>query len=136
MHLYARVREYKARVCVRRGKATVPERSQVACGIRQEHSNIQWYYLRALDTRGATDSSLQNNTCLRRVRSPLSNLFFLSRAMDSTRVTFRGSGTALDLEIILHSGGGLFREISEGRLMDLFCGRLCGFTVREGRWRW
>ena len=54
---------------------------------------------------------------------------------DSTRVAFRGSGTELDLEIILHSGGSLFREISEGRLMDLFCGRQCGFIVWEGRWK-
>lgn len=104
----------------------------MACGIRQKHSNIQWYYLRALDTRGAADSSPQNNTCLRCVRSPLSNL---SLPRIRPAYAFRGSGTGLDLEIILHSGGSLFREISEGRLMDLFCGRQCGFIVWEGRWK-
>lgn len=29
----------------------------------------EWYYLRALDTRGALDSSVKNNTCLATPRS-------------------------------------------------------------------
>lgn len=81
-HLHPRVREYK----VRRGP--LPERSQVACGIRQEHSNIQRYYLRAFDTRGATDSSsAEQHVSAVRARAPLFRAF-LSRAMNSTALRF------------------------------------------------
>lgn len=86
------------------------------------------YYLRALDTRGATDSSLQNNTCL--AWFPSFESFSLLRAIRwiEPRCASRSRGGFRDN---ITFRGNLFREISKGRLMDLFCGRLCGFTVLE-----
>lgn len=119
---YTRVREYKAWVRIRAVEAKSRFRAfpgRHAGSVR----NIQIYsgiiYERLI--HGVPRILLRrNNTCLRCVRSPLSNLSLSCDGFDC--FAFRGSGTALDLEIILHSWGSLFREISEGRLMDLFCG--------------
>lgn len=58
---------------------------------------------------------------------------FLSRAMDSTALRFAVARNRAGFrDNITFRGRSVFREISEGRLMDLFCGRLCGFSVAGG----
>lgn len=74
------------RACTRiRAKATV---GVFPSGIRDPSGAFkytEWYYLRALDTPGAADSSVQNNTC------PLSPPSSLSRARRiEPTIAFRG----------------------------------------------
>lgn len=58
--IYTRVYKIRTRVCVRAVRA-LPSGMWDPSGA---FKYTERYYLRALDTRGATDSSLQNNTCL------------------------------------------------------------------------
>jgi len=97
----------RAHVCVR-AKTAAGEFSQVACGIRQEHSNIQSDVIYERLIHGVPQILSYKTT---RVRCRLSH------ARRIGTIAFSRCGRAgADLEIILHSGGSLFREIS-GRVV-------------------